>query len=65
MEERGLKVLENNTTFLNKLSNTITKLLIPTKVGINGMMINIKRNNVIKILLIFFIIGYIGLVNFS
>ena len=48
MEERGLKVLENNTTFLNKLSNTITKLLIPTKVGINGMMINIKRNNVIK-----------------
>ena len=48
MEERSLKVLENDTTFFNKISNTLTKLLIPTKLGLNGMMINIKRNNTLK-----------------
>ena len=48
MEERSLKVLATDTTFINKISNTITKLLIPTKIGINGMMINIKRSNVLK-----------------
>ena len=47
-EERSLKVLANNTTFFNKVSNTLTKLLIPTKIGINGMMINIKRNATVK-----------------
>lgn len=48
MEERSLKVLANDTTFFDKLSNTLTKLLIPTKVGFNGMMINIKRNTTLK-----------------
>ena len=48
MEERSLKVLANDTTFFNKISNTLTKLLIPTKVGFNGMMINIKRNTTLK-----------------
>ena len=48
MEERSLKVLANDTTFFSKISNTITKMLIPTKIGINGMMINIKRNNTLK-----------------
>lgn len=48
VEERSLKVLSNNTTFFNKVSNTLTKLLIPTKIGINGMMINIKRTATIK-----------------
>ncbi len=48
MEERSLKVLANDTTFMNKISNTLTKLLIPTKVGLNGMMISIKRNAVLK-----------------
>ena len=48
MEERSLKVLANDTTFINKLSNTLTKLLIPTKVGLNGMLISIKRNAVLK-----------------
>ncbi len=48
VEERSLKVLSNNTTFFNKVSNTLTKLLIPTKIGINGMMINIKRNAAVK-----------------
>lgn len=48
MEERSLKVLANDTTFFSKISNTITKMLIPTKIGINGMMINIKRSNALK-----------------
>lgn len=46
--ERGLRVLETDKTFLKKITNTIGKLLIPTKVGFNSVMISIKRNNVIK-----------------
>lgn len=48
IEERSLKVLPSETTFFNKISNTLTKLLIPTKISLNGVMINIKRNSVIK-----------------
>lgn len=47
-EERGLRVLSNDTTFFNKVSTTLTKLLMPTRLGLNGMMINIKRSSVIK-----------------
>ena len=46
MAERGLRVLEENKTFFGKLTSTITKLLIPTKVGINGLLIITKRRNV-------------------
>lgn len=48
MEERSLKVLPAETTFLNKISNTLTKLLIPTKLSLNSVMINIKRNRNFK-----------------
>lgn len=48
MEERSLKVLEPNTTFFSKISITISKLLTPTKISINGMLISLKRNNAIK-----------------
>lgn len=48
MAERGLRVLEQDKTFFGKITNTITKLLIPTKVGINGMLIHAKRNNMLK-----------------
>ena len=48
MEERSLKVLQPNTTFFSKISNTLSKLLTPTKVGLNGMLISMKRNNAIK-----------------
>ena len=47
MEERSLRVYQEKT-FFSKLTKTITKLLIPTKIGINGMLISIKRNNAIK-----------------
>lgn len=48
MEERSLRITGADKTFLNKLTNTLTKLLIPTKIGINGMLISMKRNNLIK-----------------
>lgn len=48
MEERSLKVLPAETTFFNRLSSTLTKLLIPTKIGLNGVMISIKRNSALK-----------------
>lgn len=46
--ERGLRVLETDRTFFKKITNTIGKLFIPTKVGFNSVMISIKRNNVVK-----------------
>lgn len=46
--EKGLRVLEADRTFLKKITNTIGKLLIPTKVGFNSVIISMKRNNVIK-----------------
>lgn len=48
MEQRSLKVLETDKTFFTKISTTISKILMPTKVGINGLLISIKRNNVLK-----------------
>ncbi len=48
MEERSLKVIETNKTFFGKLTNTLSKILIPTKIGINGIVINMKRSNLIK-----------------
>ena len=48
MAEKGLRVLEVDKTFFGKLTNKLTKLLIPTRVGINGMLINMKRNNLLK-----------------
>lgn len=48
MEERSLRVLPANTTFFSKISTTISKLLVPTKVGINGLLISMKRTNVLK-----------------
>ena len=48
MEERGLRVARTDGAFFSKISTTISKLLIPTKIGINGMLIAIKRNSVLK-----------------
>ena len=48
MEEHGLRVAKTDGAFFSKLSTTISKLLIPTKIGINGMLITIKRNSVLK-----------------
>lgn len=48
MEERSLRVVGTDKTFFNKITNTLTKLLIPTQIGINGMRIGMKRNALIK-----------------
>ena len=48
MEERSLKITGADTGFFNKLTKTLTMMLIPTKIGINGMVITIKRNAMLK-----------------
>ncbi len=48
MEERSLRITGTDKTFFNKITKTLTKMLIPTKIGINGMLISIKRNNLLK-----------------
>ena len=48
MEQRSLRVVETNKTFFNKISNTLSKLLVPTKLGLNSMLISIKRNSLLK-----------------
>ncbi len=48
MEQRSLRVVETNKTFFNKITNTLSRLLVPTRIGLNSMMISIKRNSVIK-----------------
>ena len=48
MAEKSLRVLQADKTFLGKITNTLTRLLIPTKVGINSLFILAKRNNVLK-----------------
>ena len=47
MEERSLRIYQEKT-FFSKISNTINKILTPTKIGINGMLISMKRNNALK-----------------
>lgn len=47
MEERSLRVYADKT-FFTKITSTLSKMLIPTKIGINGMLISIKRNNLLK-----------------
>ena len=49
MEERSLRIYNSDKTFFSKISNTISKLLIPTKIGLNSVIISLKRNNVLKI----------------
>ena len=48
MEQKSLKVMSVNNNFFNRLTTTLTKLLIPTKIGFNSIVVTMKRNNVIK-----------------
>lgn len=48
MEERSLKITGADKTFFNKITTTLTRILIPTKIGINGMLISMKRNSMLK-----------------
>lgn len=49
MEEKSLRITGTDKAFFNKITKTLTKILIPTKIGINGMLISIKRNNLLKV----------------
>lgn len=48
MEERSLRIYNADKTFFSKIGTTISKLLIPTKIGLNSIIISMKRNNVLK-----------------
>ena len=48
MEEKSLRITGADKTFFNKITNTLTRILIPTKIGINGMLISVKRNSLLK-----------------
>ena len=48
MEERSLRITGTDKNFFNKLTTKLTKMLIPTKIGFNSMLISMKRNNLLK-----------------
>lgn len=48
MQEKSLKLYNTEKTFFVKVSSALSKLLTPTKIGFNSIMISIKRNNLIK-----------------
>ena len=48
MEEKSLRITGADKTFLNKITKTLTKILIPTQISLNGMRISVKRNALLK-----------------
>lgn len=48
IEEKSLRVYDSKRTFFSKIGNTFTKILTPTKVGLNSILINMKRKSMIK-----------------
>ena len=48
MQEKSLRIYDTEKTFMHKVTNKLSKLLIPTRVGINSIIINMKRNSMLK-----------------
>lgn len=48
MQEKSLRIYNTEKTFMSKVTNKLSKLLTPTRVGINGILISMKRNNLLK-----------------
>lgn len=48
MEEKSLRITGADKTFFNKITKTLTKILIPTQISLNGMRISVKRNSLLK-----------------
>lgn len=48
MEEKSVRIYNTNTTFFRKITSTLSKIFVPTKVGINSFLISLKRNNLLK-----------------
>ncbi len=47
-EEKSLRVYDTKKTFFARLGNTMSRILTPTKVGFNNLLVNIKRNSMVK-----------------
>ena len=47
MEEKSLRVYADKT-FFTRITSTLTKMFIPTRIGLNTMAISMKRNSIIK-----------------
>ena len=48
MEEKSLRITGTDKTFFNKITKTLTKILIPTQISLNSMRISVKRNALLK-----------------
>lgn len=48
MEERSLRITGTNTKFFSRISSTLTRIMEPTREGINALLISGKRNSVLK-----------------
>ena len=47
-EEKSIKIYDTRKTFFARLGSTVSKILTPTKVGFNNLVVNIKRNSMVK-----------------
>ncbi len=47
-EEKSIKIYDTRQNFFAKIGSTVSRILTPTKVGFNNLLINIKRNSAIK-----------------
>ena len=48
MEEKSLRITGTDKSFFNKITKTLTKILIPTQISLNSMRISVKRNALLK-----------------
>ena len=48
MEEKSLRVYDTEKTFFSKITKKLNKILAPSKMGLNSVLISIKRNNMLK-----------------
>ena len=47
-EEKSIRIYDTKKTFFARIGSTVSKILAPTKVGFNNLVVNIKRNSMIK-----------------
>ena len=48
VRENSLRIYDTKRTFFSKIGSTFSKIFEPTREGINNLIINSKRNNVLK-----------------
>jgi len=47
-EEKSLKVYDTRRTFFSNIGSTLGKILTPTKLGFNNLLVSMKRSSMIK-----------------